>query len=117
MNSTNDKKTKNMAVVVGIAAVAVVVSAVFTGSMMKRRAYAEIITSEVPAVAIETKDADSEVKGNPFAGRYVTYEGITGIETDGATLLANPSDNDEDIYIEFVVSENGDTLYSSELVP
>ena len=119
MNYTKaNKKTSNTAVVLGIAAaVAVVAGAWFAGAHMGKRAYAEIATKDVPAVAIDTKDADKEDKGNPFAGRYVTYEGITGIETNGATFLANPTDNDDDIFIEFVVSENGDVLYSSELVP
>ena len=46
-----------------------------------------------------------------------TYEGLTGVAAQGKAFLVNPEDNDEDIFIEFVVSENEDVLYSSELVP
>lgn len=113
----NNNKTRNRAVLMGIAAAVAVVAAWFVGAHVGKRSYAEIATKDVPAVAIDTKDADKEVKGNPFDGRYVTYEGITGIEKNGATFLVNPADNDDDIFIEFVVSENGEMLYSSELVP
>ncbi len=77
----------------------------------------EIITYEAPAVSIEARAADKSSDANPFAGRYVTYEGITRIETKGTTFLVNPEDNDKDVYMEFVVSEGGNDLYSSELVP
>ena len=76
-----------------------------------------IEASSAPAVAINTKDADEKTDISPFAGRYVTYEGITGLESTGSAFLVNPKDNDEDIYIEFVVSEDEDVLYSSDLVP
>lgn len=77
----------------------------------------EIITYEAPAVSMDTREAKSDSNGNPFAGRYVTYEGITGTSADGTAFLTNPEDNGEDIFIEFVVSEDGEVLYSSELVP
>ncbi len=77
----------------------------------------EVITNEAPAVSVDTREVKKEADINPFAGRFVTYEGLTGVAAQGKAFLVNPEDNDEDIYIEFVVSENEDVLYSSDLVP
>ena len=76
----------------------------------------EIITNEAPAVSINAKDVPNLPTSNPFAGRYVTYQGITKIETGDVTYLINPADNDSDVYMEFVVTEGDETVYSSELI-
>lgn len=78
--------------------------------------HAEIITNTAPSVSIDATDVTDIPTSNPFAGRYVTYQGITKIETADVTYLINPSDNDSDVYMEFVVSENGEVIYSSELI-
>ena len=75
-----------------------------------------IVTNEAPSVSIEQKDVSEIPKSNPFAGRYVTYQGITTINKEEATYLINPAENDEDVYMEFIVSENDEVLYSSDLV-
>ncbi len=77
---------------------------------------AEIITNEAPAVSINAKEIPDLPTSNPFAGRYVTYQGITNIETGDVTYLINPADNDSDVYMEFVVTEGDATVYSSELI-
>ena len=76
-----------------------------------------VITNEAPAVSLDTRQSQQDLNINPFAGRYVTYEGLSGVWSGGNTFLTNPKDNGDDIFIEFVVSEDENVVYSSELVP
>ena len=77
----------------------------------------QVITNEAPAVSLDTRESQQDLNINPFAGRYVTYEGLSGVWSGGNTFLTNPKDNGKDIFIEFVVSEDENVVYSSELVP
>lgn len=118
MKKLKEKRVWWMVAVAGV--VAAVCSGVIYFGVVKPALDAksvEVITYEAPAVSMDTRQAKSETPGNPFAGRFVTYEGITGTSMDGTAFLMNPEDNGEDIFIEFVVSEDGKDLYSSELVP
>ena len=120
-NTVNKLKENKIAQIVVIAAAVafITASAIYFGAVKPALAKgnAQVITNEAPAVSLDTREAKKDLDINPFAGRYVTYEGITGGQSKGSTFLVNPEDNGEDIFIEFVVSENENILYSSELVP
>ncbi len=123
MNVIMDLVNRKRVLIIALltAAVAVIAASVLWMTVKRpdqnRASEVNIEESSAPAVAINTKDAVEKTDINPFAGRYVTYEGITGLESTGNAFLVNPKDNDEDIYIEFVVSEDENVLYSSDLVP
>ncbi len=108
--------------VVGLIFLLIVVFAFLTGNdsgkeNVNEKAKTEIITNVAPAVSIDTTDvSETVVNTNPFAGRYADYQGISSINPSEPTYLINPATNDDDLYMEFVVTEGDEVLYSSELV-
>lgn len=118
MDKTKEKEMLKISATAAAAAL-VAATAIYFVSVRPSlaRENVQVITNEAPAVSLDTRDSQQDLNINPFAGRYVTYEGLSGVWSDGNTFLTNPKDNGNDIFIEFVVSEDENVVYSSDLVP
>ena len=79
----------------------------------------EIATVENPGLKIDTNtdDIGATVK-DPFEGRMITYQGLSDMEFGPGTRfqLQNPN-REEDVYMEFTLTEGGEEVFKSDFVP